>query len=547
MEPKFYLSRLEHDRAKTDFIFCRFPRSGNRDDGVLLLPAADALDARKLSRELINLGAKFPEGTSHVEVCSKLIEQVGEQVGTLTDSPGWKKHADIHYFVMPDNICWPEKALKEVLVEDAAKERCLARHCHGTLDEWKTQVAQRAVGSPHASIAILASLAAPLHYWSTIKEGFVLNFPGPSSTGKTTANQCAASVWGDPDDSGSWNATPRHLVERAVSNNDMPLILDDAEQADTDVEKRMATIHEYTHLLTGGRSKGYARSVGGHLPDCSFCNIVMSSSPVRIEERMRILGIERTNGDRARSLEIPVPADGGIWQMTDGSSAPHNAGQLSDDLAKACKQHFGTAGRVWIEHLVGEQAQLAKLVAQYAAKFRRRSNVSDGVEGRIADKIALLFAAGNLAIKAGVLPWKKSHLKDVTRFALEQVLLTARQREPLTLDALLEKSMNALLRSKNVERASSTTEASMPTELPLIVGARLYIRQQAFERALDAVAAPLSVPAQDLKMVYRTLRANGILARGQGTTNTRTIKFKDGKARVLQINESKLREFLKQQ
>ncbi|MGB3025813.1 DUF927 domain-containing protein [Paradevosia shaoguanensis] len=537
MEPKFHLSRLEHERTKTDYIFCRFPRIGGRNDGTLLLLAADALDAKKLSRELNNLGAKFPDGASFVPTCTKLIEQISEQVGTLTDSPGWKEEAGIRYFVMPDKTYWPEKALKEVQVEEAATERCLARRVGGTLAEWKTQVAQLAAGSPHASIAILASLAAPLHYWSSIKEGFVLNFPGASSTGKTTANQCAASVWGDPSDSGTWNATPRHLVERAVSNNDIVLILDDAEQADTDIAKRMATIHEYTHLLAGGRSKGYARSVSGQLPDYTFRNIVLSSSPVPIEDRMRDRGIERTNGDRARSLEIPVLSDGGIWRKIDGSSGPESPGQLSDFLVTACKQQFGTAGRAWIEYLVSEQAQLGALVARYTAKFRERSKVNDGVEGRIADKIALLLAAGQLAIKAGILPWDKSHLKNVTRFALEQVLVTARQREPLTAHELLGKFLKTLYRDNNIEKARSVREARVPLVIPLIVGESLFMPQRAFESALHTEAEPLSISAQDLKMIYDVLRDNKIMAPGEGSTNTKTIRFRGNtKARVLQIN-----------
>ena len=73
---------------------------------------------------------------------------------------------------MPDMIYWPEKPLKEVHIEDAAKERCLARSYRGTLPAWKTQVAQQAAESPHASIAILASLAAALRNHGRLRVEF---------------------------------------------------------------------------------------------------------------------------------------------------------------------------------------------------------------------------------------------------------------------------------------------------------------------------------------------------------------------------------------
>ena len=106
--------------------------------------------------------------------------------------------------------------------------------------------------------------------------------------------------------------------------------------------------------------------------------------------------------------------------------------------------------------------------------------------------------------------------------------------------------MKTLYRNKNFERASSTREAPRPSEVPLIVGESLYMPQQVFESALRAEAEPLSISAQDIKMIYEVLTSKKIMAPGEGSTNTKTTRFKGRKkARVLQIDMNKLKSFLK--
>lgn len=66
----------------------------------------------------------------------------------------------------------------------------------GTLKGWQTDVAARCVGNPVLAFWLSASLAAPLLYILEL-EGGGFHLFGPTSKGKTTAEQVAASTWGD--------------------------------------------------------------------------------------------------------------------------------------------------------------------------------------------------------------------------------------------------------------------------------------------------------------------------------------------------------------
>jgi putative DNA primase/helicase len=56
------------------------------------------------------------------------------------------------------------------------------------------------------------------------------SFEGGSSSGKTTALQIAASVWGGPEHVRSWRATDNGLEGIAALHNDNVLILDEMGQ-----------------------------------------------------------------------------------------------------------------------------------------------------------------------------------------------------------------------------------------------------------------------------------------------------------------------------
>ena len=66
-------------------------------------------------------------------------------------------------------------------------------------------------------------------------EGGGFSFEGGSSSGKTTALQVAASVWGGPGHVKSWRVTDNALEGVAALHNDGLLILDEVGQVNARV------------------------------------------------------------------------------------------------------------------------------------------------------------------------------------------------------------------------------------------------------------------------------------------------------------------------
>ena len=100
--------------------------------------------------------------------------------------------------------------------------------------DWQAGVGTLASGHVLPVLAMSAALAGPLLHLAG-QEGGGVHFHGPSSRGKTTLLQAAASVWGRGGSPGyvrAWRATANGLEGAAASATDTALILDEFGQVD---------------------------------------------------------------------------------------------------------------------------------------------------------------------------------------------------------------------------------------------------------------------------------------------------------------------------
>ncbi len=132
----------------------------------------------------------------------------------------------------------------------------------GTLTDWKSNVAELCSGNPILLFWVCASLSAPLLRLVN-QEGGGFHLHGRTSRGKTTAQQIAASVWGDGTDPAEgreaafvrkWNLTKNATEGLAEAHNDLPLIID--EIGEVDPREFGRTIYQ----LAGGQGKGRMRA-----------------------------------------------------------------------------------------------------------------------------------------------------------------------------------------------------------------------------------------------------------------------------------------------
>lgn len=538
----FSIERLQKDNGGGDYVYIRFPRTANRGEGQLIEPLSIVSSPKKLLNRLDDLGAQLPK-VDRGEFIAMLVARLPDNAGILTVSTGWKGTHPERTFLLPDGVVGT--ASFGVVLTDAAKDKCVAADSAGTLEDWLITVAAPAAGSSIATAAILTALAGPLFTFSGLSEGFILNFAGRSSSGKTTANRCGASVWGNPTKILGWNATARGLAELAAAHNDLSLILDDAEQADENPKKRLQKLNEVTHTLTSGKGKVYSRVVSGddRLPKLTFNCIVLSSSPRTIEADSRLQKRSRTDGDRVRLLEVEVPDGslGGIWDSATGTNT--DRAQLSEAIVAATAVNFGKVGRSWAAYLVERQKELADLLQVRIGEFRASVAPAAGdINRRICGKIGLLYAAGLLAREAGFLPWSDRQIFEATRSIYRAVIRSAFGDQ---LDPVLQvERLLSAIRSPKVLKLPKIGDAEVNSSLKCDgyidrEKARIYIRLDAFERVFYSSRVSRSAQERDEFFDFLT-KANALKGAGATGSFTHDVRVGGRKQKFIVFRTRKL-------
>ncbi len=181
----------------------------------------------------------------------------------------------------------------------------------------------------------------------------------------------------------------------------------------------------------------YAKQ-SGKLPQLDFVGTVLTSSPISVESFARGRNPPRSGGDRVRLLEVEVPEGnaGGIWRDADLKDIDYkNTAELSNRLVAMSKKYYGTAGREWIDFLVSNRSDIPKLLNKYTSKFVDSLGHLDSIQGRIANKIGLIYAAGRLARKTDILKWTKPRILEIAQKMYRAVIKAGFEPPPSEADA----------------------------------------------------------------------------------------------------------------
>ena len=176
----------------------------------------------------------------------------------------------------------------------------------GALVGWQQSVARLAVGNTRLVFSISAAFAGPmLRLAGESSGGFHLR--GITSIGKSTALECAASVWGDPERyRRHWRTTVNGLEGLAVLHNDGLLILDELSQIDA------KDAGEAAYLLANGQGKTRASRSGLARPVTSWRLLYLSAGEESLAALMARAGRRPTAGQEIRMAEIEADAGKGM-------------------------------------------------------------------------------------------------------------------------------------------------------------------------------------------------------------------------------------------
>ena len=265
----------------------------------------------------------------------------------------------------------------------------------GTLKGWR-EIAELCVGNSRLSFALCAAFAGPLLRLAGLKGGG-FSFEGGSSSGKTTALQIAASVWGSPEHVRSWRATDNGLENIAVLHNDNVLILDEVGQVNGKV------LAECAYKLANGQGKGRSSREGNLRKFNSSRLLFLSSGELGLADKLAENGLKSRGGQEVRFVGLPVDTS----MLTELHGFPH-AGAVVNRLKELTALHYGHAGRVFLHKLTEPDTMTTVLSELQPALANTVSRLvpagADGQVRRVAQRFALCGLAGGLAAQMEILP-----------------------------------------------------------------------------------------------------------------------------------------------
>lgn len=285
----------------------------------------------------------------------------------------------------------------------------------GSVEEWRDHVARVAAGNSRLAFAIMCAFAGPL--LRVVDElGCGFHLFGASSSGKSTAQRLAASVWGYPDKyMRSWRTTTNGLEGIAAAHNDNVLILDEIGQVSP------KEVGASAYMLANGMGKTRSTRSGVPRPAATFRLVFLSSGEVPQALIAAQGGGTTYAGQELRMLDIPVDAGRGMGVM----ETLHGAASASDAIAAlttAMRTYYGTAGERFLAHIAHHWDDVARdmkaAVKFYCERFAPAGS-SSGQTIRAARSIAIAAAAGELATNLGITGWDTT-VVDTTAAAIFQ-------------------------------------------------------------------------------------------------------------------------------
>jgi putative DNA primase/helicase len=315
---------------------------------------------------------------------------------TCVEKVGWYSEQ----YVLPDATYGPTQATpQEQVVLQGLTHTVEGYRQLGTADAWRDTVGRLCRGNTRLLFVTSMGFAAPLLTRLDIEGGGV-HLRGPSSEGKTTLLLVAASVWGEPGRVERWRATANGLEGVACAYNDNLLLLDELKE----IDPREAGIVAY--MLSNGSGKRRGRPDGGTRPRLTWRVLFLSSGEISLAQHVELAGQRVHAGQEVRLVDLAAEAGAKHGVFEDLHT--HASGQeFADCLRRHVQEAHGTAGRAFLEHLVGNVTTSLENVKAAMAIFMQKtvSGVQEGQIRRVATRFAVIGAAGELATDFGLTGW----------------------------------------------------------------------------------------------------------------------------------------------
>ena len=256
----------------------------------------------------------------------------------------------------------------------------------------------------------------------TDEEGGVFNSYGESSGGKSAIDYLAMTVLGRGhryDGYGqTWSVTANGAEGTFGSHNDLTLFMDDTSTANPpDIAKVI-----YVSASSQGKTRMTGEISTRRPPP--FRVIIMASGEKSNEDLLKENRLKVTPGFKVRAPDIPAIGKGKTSTIGAGAAFDVSDEDWNDWVAEAAKVSvtvYGTAGPEFVRRFIDagiEDDEVRKMIDKFVAS-RGLHFDPHGQVRRVARKFGLVAAAGELAIKLGVLPWEKGEALEAAEYAFK--------------------------------------------------------------------------------------------------------------------------------
>ena len=295
---------------------------------------------------------------------------------------------------------------------------------HGAFEQWREGAAHLAGQHTLGVFRMSAALSSPLLKLAGY-EGGVFHLWGISSGGKSTLDFLAATVWGRGTREGgfsrTWSSTANGVESTAAAGNDIAIFLDDISHV-ADVRSIVAVIY----MLSGGQGKTRMRADTSQREAPQFRVNVNSNGEESIPTTLKAARISVKGGISVRCIDVAAV---GV-----GKDNPNEAGAAFDahetdwpsfvlKAAEALSSLTAMLARCSCASSSRIRSTFYKVINDLVSGFVRRCDVGlSGQLRRVATKIGLVAAAGELAIRFGIFPWEPGSAFKAAEFVFDDWL-----------------------------------------------------------------------------------------------------------------------------
>ncbi|SEJ77895.1 putative DNA primase/helicase [Paraburkholderia tropica] len=356
--------------------------------------AGDGAEYRAI---LMDMGLNIdPSSSAKQRLASYIQTARSEDRARCTGRIGW--HGDA--FVLPDQTIGAGGDLTIFQTDGSIESHFKQR---GTLDDWQRELAALCVGNSRLMFCVSAAFAGALLRFSGQGSGG-FHLMGNSTVGKTTALRAAASVFGGRDYMRSWRATSNAMESTAAQHSDGLLILDEIGQ----VEPK--EVGDIVYMIGNEQGKGRATRNATAKPVLTWRLLFLSSGEKTLSAIMGEANKMAKAGQDVRLATVPADAGRGygLFEELHGSASSK---ELADRVTRAAGLYHGVAALEFIRHVSDHADEMHELVSGMIAPLVT-AWVPDGADGqvsRVAQRFALVGAAGEIASAAGCTGWGEGY------------------------------------------------------------------------------------------------------------------------------------------